>query len=189
MKSDTRNVQGRDGTMPAPSPGNNGVIRQPATRYGFTEPPKHANNKGRLIPLPLKSGAVTFTPKLEHPEPTSSPTPDGVGSINSLYSELGQGYIDYVSVLENAFSNQKDARSTQKTLFHWSPYNAPTASGNTFSFPQQHQLQTARPRIRIRSGNRTETPSAHVHKLLDQPNIFAVDLCNCPYNSHKNMPP
>lgn len=88
------------GQCQPPSPGNNGIIRQPATRYGFTEPPKHANNKCRLIPLPLKSGAVTFTPKLEHPEPTSSPTPDGVGSINSLYSELGQGYITMSAFLK-----------------------------------------------------------------------------------------
>jgi hypothetical protein len=140
MKSDTRNVQGRDGTMPAPSPSNNGVIRQPATRYGFTESPKRASNKCRLIPLPHKSGAVTITPKLEHPERTSSPTPGAIGSINSLYSKLGQGYTDYFSILENAFSNRKDARSTQKTLFHRSPYNAPA-----YCFRQYILLSSAAP--------------------------------------------
>jgi hypothetical protein len=125
MKSDIRNVQGPGWNNASPLRRvTHGVIRRLATRYGFTEPPKCANNKCRLIPLPLKSGAVTITPKLEHPEPTSSPAPDAVGSINSLYSELGQGYPDYFSILGNAFSNRKDDRSTQKTLFHRNPYNA-----------------------------------------------------------------
>jgi len=165
----------------------NGVIRRPATRYGFTKSPKRANNKCRVIPLPLKSGAVTITPKLEHPEPTSSPTPDAVGSINSLYSELGQGYTDYLSILENAFSNQKDARSTHKTLFHrrpclllqaiYSPFLSSTSS--ILHGPQFESVVAIglKPLLLI------------VHELLDKPKIFVVDLCKCPYNYLKNMPP